>query len=128
MTSCLTEMSTQVSNGYNEAVAKREQTQEHLWIKLEAIKSMMSKNSSCIQKLRSKIALGAENKYLTPTDGPARFSSIFKDIQMTVEEAKEEAEEADKFLNQVVTVKFSFNYKWWHKTPILTFLNYNFTV
>ena len=96
-------MSTEVSNGYNESVAKREQIQEHLRVKLEAIKSLMTRNSGCIQKLRSKIAKGAENQYLTPTDVPVSFSSIFKDLGKTVKEAKEEAEEADKLLNQVAT-------------------------
>ena len=103
MKNCLAEMSTEVSNGYNESVAKREQTQEHLRVKLEAIKSLMTRNSDCIQKLRSKIAKGAENQYLTPTDIPVSFSSIFKDLGKTVKEAKEEAEEADKLLNQVAT-------------------------
>ena len=98
---CLTEMSTEVSNGFNEAVAKREQTQEHLKVKLEAIKSMMTRNGGCLKKLRSKIAKGTENKFLTPTDSPMSFCTVVKDMEKAVKEAKEEAEEADQLLNQV---------------------------
>ena len=93
--SLLAEKSTEVSNYLNTSVAKREQTQEHLQIQLEDIKSMMTQNGRCIQKLRSKIAKEAWKNYLTPTDTPVSFISIFKDLERTVKEAKEEAEEAD---------------------------------
>ena len=93
--SLLEEKSAEVSNYLNESVAKREQTQEHLQVKIEAIKSIMTHNSSCIQKLRSKIAKEAWKNYLTPTDTPVSFISIFKDLERTVKEAKKEAEEAD---------------------------------
>ena len=101
--SLLEEKSAEVSNYLNESVAKREQTQEHLQVKIEAIKSIMTQNGSCILELRSKIAKSAEINYLTPTDTPVSFSSIFKDLEKTAKEAKEEAQEADKLLNEVVT-------------------------
>ena len=88
--SLLAEKSTEVSNYLNTSVAKREQTQEHLQIQLEDIKSMMTQNGRCIQKLRSKIAKGmTEIKHLIPTDIPVSFNSIFKDLEKTVKEAKE---------------------------------------
>ena len=101
--SLLEEKSAEVSNYLNESVAKREQTQEHLQVKIEAIKSIMTQNGSCILELRSKIAKSAEINYLIPTDTPVSFSSIFKDLEKTAKEAKEEAQEADKLLNEVVT-------------------------
>lgn len=102
----LVEKSSEVSNYLNESVAKREQTQEHLQVKKEVINTMMTQNRSCIQKLRSKIAEGTDmSKYLTPTDTPVSFCSIFEDLEKTVKEAKEEAEEADKLLNQVTAIR-----------------------
>ena len=93
--SLLEEKSAEVSNYLNESVAKREETQEHLQAEIETFKSIMTRNGSCIQKLRSKIAKEAWKNYLTPTDTPVSFISIFKDLERTVKEAKEEAEEAD---------------------------------
>ena len=117
--SLLEEKSAEVSNYLNESVAKREQTQEHLQVKIEAIKSIMTHNSSCIQKLRSKIAKEAciavsGLYYFTPTDTPVSFSSILKDFERTVKEAKEEAQEANKLLNEVAATITEFSVKFYY--------------
>lgn len=99
--SLLEEKSVQVSTYLNESVAKREQVQEHLTHKIEDIKSTMTRNSSCIQKLRSKIAKGVEINFLTQK--AVSFSSIMKDLEKSVQDAKKEVEEADQVLHYVVT-------------------------
>ena len=101
-------------NYLNESVAKREQTQEHLQVKIEAIKSIMTQNGSCILELRSKIAKSAEINYLIPTDTPVSFSSIFKYLEKTAKEAKEEAQEANKLLNEVAATITEFSVKFYY--------------
>ena len=68
----LAETKTQVTNHLNEAVAKREQTQEHLQV-------LMALNSSCIPKLRLKMQQTAGTdalQYLVPTSEAVGSSSI----------------------------------------------------
>lgn len=75
----------------------------------------MTHNSSRIEKLRSEIAKEVRINYLVPTDIPVSFSSIFEDLEKKVKEVKEEFEEADKLLNQVLTTtKFSvYSIQFW---------------
>ena len=91
----LADTKTKMSNHLNEAVAKSEQTQEHLRV-------MMEQNSSCLKKLRSKIENDA------PQLGPSReilgSSSIKKRLEQVVKEAEEESLGADRVLNRVVTI------------------------
>ena len=95
----LAETKTQVTNHLNEAVAKREQTQEHLRV-------LMAQNSSCIQKLRSKMqnADGPDGalQYLVPSSKAVGSNSIKKGLKKAVDEAKEKSQEAGRFLNQVI--------------------------
>ena len=79
--SLLEEKSAEVSNYLNESVAKREETQEHLQAEIETFKSIMTRNSSCILELRSKIAKEAWKNYLTPTDTPVSFISILRTLK-----------------------------------------------
>jgi WD40 repeat protein len=95
--------STDVDNCLSEAVAKREQTYEHLLVLIETFKSMAEQNASCIQKLRTKIQKGVETQYFLASQQAVGFGSIMKDLEKAVQEASKEVEEADCALHQVVS-------------------------
>ena len=82
---------TEVSNHLNKAVAKSEQTKEHLRV-------LMAQNSSCLQKLRNKIQNADEpdgaQLYLVPSRDAFGCCSIKKGLKKAVDEAKEESQEA----------------------------------
>ena len=97
----LEEKSQQVSNYLKKSAAKREQAHEHLRLKLESIKSLMTKNDNYLEKLRFlMIANQQEAEIIIDTNTP---SSIVKDFEKSVKEAKEEVEEAERILNQFIT-------------------------
>ena len=96
----LAETKTQVTNHLNEAVAKREQTQEHLQV-------LMAQNSSCIQKLRLKMQQTAGTyalQYLVSSREAVGLSSIKKRLDIVVNEAKQESQEAGRVLHQVIAI------------------------
>ena len=102
--SLLEDKSAAVDNYLNEAVAKREQTNEHLLVLVETFKSMAEQNAICIQELRNKIEKGVETKYLVSASQlAAGFGSIMKDLEKSVQRAREEVEGADRALHQVVS-------------------------
>ena len=102
--SLLEDKSAAVDNFLNEAVAKREQTNEHLLVLVETFKSMAEQNAICIQELRNKIEKGVETKYLvSASQQAAGFGSIMKDLEKAVQGAREEVEGADRALHQVVS-------------------------
>ena len=97
----LAEIKTEVTNHLNEAVAKREQTQEHLQV-------LMAQNSNCLQKLRSKIQNidGPDEalQYLVSSSEPVSSISIKKGLKKAADEAKKESQDAGRVLNRVVSV------------------------
>lgn len=95
----LTETKMEVSIHLNEAVAKREQTQEHLQV-------LIIQNSTCLQKLQSKIqSYGTDAlHYVVPLREVVGSSSIKNGLKKAVNEAKEESYEAGRLLNQVIAV------------------------
>ena len=93
----LAETKKQVSIHLNEAVAKREQTQEHLRV-------LISQNNSCIQKLRSKMQNDASLQYLVPSSEAVGSSSIKKGLKKAIDAAKEESQEAGRMFNRVVNI------------------------
>ena len=93
----LAEAHAELSNSLNEAVAKREQAQEHIQV-------LMDQNSSCLKKLRSKIVDDSAIKFVAPAVGSAHvvdFISLKNGLEKKMEEAKDEVEEANTMLRQV---------------------------
>jgi hypothetical protein len=95
----LGETKMEVLNQLNEAVAKREQAQEHLRV-------LMTQNRSCLQKLQSKIQREGTGalQYLVPSRAAVDSSSIRKELKKEVNEAKEESHEAGGFLRRVIAI------------------------
>ena len=99
-----------VSNQLNEAVANREESQDHLkedrdWLKtkLEVTEAKMEENSNWLSKLREAIDVCEGMKELSQANKAAASTKIKLDKMLI--EAKVELKEAQQFLNYVVAEK-----------------------
>ena len=108
-----TQVKSQLTQGFNqlnEAIANREESQEHLtedrdWLrsKLQVIESKMEENSDCLLKLRETVDKWEDIQQLS--DANKVMVSIKLKLDKMLEDARDRQKEAQKFLNRVVSDK-----------------------
>ena len=101
---------TQGFNQLNEAIANREESQEHLtedrdWLrsKLQVIESKMEENSDCLLKLRETVDKWEDIQQLS--DATKAMASIKLKLEKMLEDARNRQKEAQEFLSRVVSDK-----------------------
>ena len=112
-----TQVKSQLTQGFNqlnEAIANREDSQEHLtedrdWLrsKLQAIESKMEENSDCLLKLRETVDKWEDIQQLS--DANKAMASIKLKLDKMLEDARDRQKEAQKFLFRAVSDKLKVN-------------------